>query len=111
LARYSIFMPAASTSWTCTKTSEPPPWGREQGAFFGICREEQRGIANGCRVGRRFTLGTRRPHNSIVGPPHLAAVQKIVDALIQRDARDELTRLTHRLERLRFRAEPEGDAP
>jgi hypothetical protein len=84
---------------------------REQGAFFGICREEQRGIANGCRVGRRFTLGTRRPHNSIVGPPHLAAVQKIVDALIQRDARDELTRLTHRLERLRFRAEPEGDAP
>jgi hypothetical protein len=42
---------------------------REQGAYFGICREEQRGIANGCRVGRRFTLGTRRPHNSIVGPP------------------------------------------
>jgi hypothetical protein len=42
---------------------------------------------------------------------HLAAVQKIVDALIERDAGDELTRLTHRLERLRFRAEPEGDAP
>jgi hypothetical protein len=42
---------------------------------------------------------------------HLAAVQKIVDVLIQRDARDELTRLTHRLERLRFRAEPEGGAP
>jgi hypothetical protein len=33
------------------------------------------------------------------------AVQKIVDVLIERDARDELTRLTHRLERLRFRAE------
>jgi len=27
---------------------------REQGAFFGICREEQRGIANGGRVWRRF---------------------------------------------------------
>jgi hypothetical protein len=30
-------------------------------------------------------------------------------SLIERNARDELTRLTHRLERLRFRAEPEGD--
>jgi hypothetical protein len=40
---------------------------------------------------------------------HLAAVQKIVDVLIQRDARDELTRLTRRLQRLAYRAEPEGD--
>jgi hypothetical protein len=37
---------------------------REQGAFFGICREEQRGIANGGRVGADSTR-TRRPHNSI----------------------------------------------
>jgi hypothetical protein len=44
-----------------------------------------------------------------VAAKHLAAVQKIVDVLIERNARDELTRLTHRLERLRFRAEPEGD--
>src|SRR6266545_6846374 len=28
---------------------------REQGAFFGICREEQRGIANGGRVGADST--------------------------------------------------------
>jgi hypothetical protein len=33
----------------------------EQGAFFGICREEQRGIASGGRVGADYTSHSSAP--------------------------------------------------
>jgi hypothetical protein len=38
---------------------------------------------------------------------HLEHVQRIIDRLLEQQANDELVRLTKRLERLRFRAEPE----
>jgi hypothetical protein len=41
---------------------------------------------------------------------HLEMVQKLIDQLIERHANDELKRLTGRLQRLAFRAEPE-DVP
>jgi hypothetical protein len=38
---------------------------------------------------------------------HLEHAQRVIDQLLDMHANDELTRLTKRLERLRYRAEPE----